>query len=125
MSKIRIAQIGVGHDHSDLLTSLIRQTDIFDFVGYCVLEGEEEHFELVREQFFSNAKRLSLEEIINDPELNAVAIETFEENLTKYARMALERGLHVHMDKPGSVDHAEFEEMMRFAQKMNLVHVSL
>lgn len=27
MDRIKIAQIGVGHDHSDLITSLIRQSD--------------------------------------------------------------------------------------------------
>lgn len=121
MNRIKIAQIGVGHDHSDLITSLIRQSDIFDVKGFCVCDGEESHYELVRDQFFSGATRVTLDDILNDPELDAVAIETTEANLTKYARLALEKGLHVHMDKPGSADHAAFTEMVRLAEKKNLV----
>lgn len=121
MSRIKIAQIGVGHDHSDLITSLIRQNDIFDVKGFCVCDGEEEHYELVREQFFSDAKRITLDDILNDMELDAVAIECTEANLTKYATLALERGLHVHMDKPGSADHAAFTQMLHLAERKNLI----
>ena len=117
MNRIKIAQIGVGHDHSDLITSLMRQNDIFDVKGFCVCDGEDAHYELVRDQFFSGATRVTLDDILNDPELDAVAIETTEANLTKYARLALERGLHVHMDKPGSADHAAFTEMVRLADE--------
>ena len=44
MNRIKIAQIGVGHDHSDLITSLMRQNDIFDVKGFCVCDGEEAHY---------------------------------------------------------------------------------
>ncbi len=121
MKKIKIAQIGVGHDHSDILTSFVRQSDIFEVKGFCLCEGDEERYEQVKDQYFTGAPRITLEEILEDPELDAVAVECLEEHLTKYARLALEHGLHVHMDKPGSSDHAEFESMMRLAQEKNLV----
>ena len=121
MNRIKIAQIGVGHDHSDLITSLMRQNNIFDVKGFCVCDGEEAHYELVRDQFFSGATRVTLDDILNDPELDAVAIETTEANLTKYARLALERGLHVHMDKPGSADHAAFTETSQFFRTYSIV----
>lgn len=44
MNRIKIAQIGVGHDHSDLITSSMRQNDIFDVKGFCVCDGEEAHY---------------------------------------------------------------------------------
>ena len=43
MKKIRIAQIGVGHDHAGALPPAFRALpDRFDFVGYALPEGEAE-----------------------------------------------------------------------------------
>ena len=122
MRKIRIAQIGVGHDHAEaIFESLLRQSDIFDVAGYCVCEGEEEIYEAHKNGVYGKAKRLQLEEILNDPELEAVAVECCEVILTKYARMAAEKGYHIHMDKPGSEDPEEFAKLACTAKAGKLV----
>ncbi len=42
MRKIKIAQIGTGHDHATQnFNSILKQSDIFDVVGYARVENED------------------------------------------------------------------------------------
>ena len=44
MRKIRVAQIGIGHDHSArVLQSMRRQPELFQIAGYALTEKEERH----------------------------------------------------------------------------------
>ena len=54
------------------------------------------------------------------PQLEAVTVETEERLSVHYAQMALDRGLHVQMDKPGSEDPVAFERMARTAKEKDL-----
>lgn len=118
MRKIKIAQIGVGHDHAQFIfDSMLRQTEVFEVVGYCVCENEETQYNWLKEKVYSRSKEMTLEEILNYPGLDAVTVECNEENLTRYARIAVERGLAVHMDKPGSEEHEAFEELLLTAKE--------
>ena len=45
MKKIKIAQIGIGHDHAlELLHCIVNHTDIFEFVGLAIPESEKTDF---------------------------------------------------------------------------------
>ena len=65
-NRIKIAQIGLGHDHASMaLRSILKQDEIFDFLGLCVLESEEKDFiEKVTE--FNCVKKITLDEILNN-----------------------------------------------------------
>lgn len=109
MKKLRIVQIGAEHDHSaPIMESLKRLDDVFELVGYAVPEGE---CVLVPESY-EGVPRLTAEEALSVPDLDAAIIETSEINLTKYAIAAAERGLAIHMDKPGGVELADFEKLI-------------
>ena len=58
---------------------------------------------------------------MNDPEIEAVAVETEEIYLTKYALMVANAGKHLHMEKPGGVDSAEFTRLIEALKSQNLV----
>ena len=122
MRKIRIAQIGTSQNgHGPLIwKSLIKQTDIFEVVGYALPEGEREKFP-AQVKYFDGYREMSVEEILNDPEIEAVTVETEEIYLCKYAKMAAEAGKHVHMEKPGGTDLAEFEAMIAAMKKSGKV----
>ena len=113
MKKIKIAQIGINqYSHSmEILTSISKQTDLFEVVGYTLPENEKERIPPKCEKL-DGYRELSLEEILNDPIIEAVTIETDEIYLTKYALMAAKAGKHIHMEKPGGADLAEFEELI-------------
>lgn len=122
MKKIRIAQIGVNRfSHAlSVFNSLKTQPDIFEVVGYCLVEGEKERFE--KELFvFKGYPELTLEEILNDPTIEAVTVETEEIHLTKYAIMAAEHGKMIHMEKPGGTSLEEFERLISLVKEKNLI----
>lgn len=120
MRRVKIAQIGLGHDHASMvLRCILKQSEAFDFQGVYLSESEElKYKEKVQE--FSDIKRLTLNEILSNPKIEAVAIETEEENLTKYAILAAEHNKHIHMDKPGSMDFSDFERLVEIAKKNKL-----
>ena len=120
--KIRIAQISVNrYSHAlSIFNSLKTMPEIFDVAGYCLVEGEKERFE--KELFvFKGYPELTLEEILNDPTIEAVAVETEEIHLTKYAIMAAEHGKMIHMEKPGGTSLEDFERLIDLVKTKNLV----
>lgn len=121
MRKIKIAQIGTsqnGHGNR-IFNSLKKNSDIFEIVGYHFPENEREKFPNNMEMF-KEYKELTLDEILNDPEIEAVTIETEEIYLTKYALMAAEHGKHIHMEKPGGIDLAGFEKLVEILKSKKL-----
>ncbi len=118
MKKLKVVQIGALHDHSSAaIGSLKKQSDIFDLIGYAVPEEEK----LTAPQAYEGLRRMTVEEALNVPGLEAVVIETSELNLTKYALMTAERGLHIQMDKPGGIVLSDFEKLIDTVKAKNLV----
>jgi len=121
MNKIKVIQIGVGHDHAgDTINSLKRQTDLFDLAGYVMLEGEEIMFEAYKSSY-NGVEKLSLSDALSIHDLDAAVIETEDCNLTKYAYIMAERGLAIQMDKPGGQDEIEFDRLISYVKSNDLV----
>lgn len=124
MRKIKIAQIGTsGNSHgNDIFNTLKYHSDLFEVVGYCMPENEAEKFP-AKMADFEGFPELTLDEILSDPTIEAVSIETEEIYLTKYALMAVQAGKHIHMEKPGGIVLADFEKLIAAAQeKGNVLH---
>jgi len=121
MKKIKIAQIGTsGNSHgSAIFKNLTEQSDVFEIVGYCLPENERELFPK-RAKYFDGYREMTVEEILADPEIEAVTVETEEIYLTKYALMVAKAGKHLHMEKPGSPDLEGFEELIRTVKEKNI-----
>ena len=121
MKKIKIAQIGAGHDHAPAaITTLKLQSDIYDFIGYAVVDGDEPVYDN-NQWAYEDVKRMTVDEILNYPGLDAVCIETEDRRLTEYAIMAAEKGLHIQMDKPGSESDEDFDRLIDLVKEKNLV----
>ena len=112
MKKIKIAQVGTGHDHAAPTSwSIDRCKDVFEFVGYAVGEDDNEKYESEKNAY-EPFKRYTVEELLAMDDLDAVAIETTELTSVKYAQMFAERGVHIHLDKPGNENAEEFEKLL-------------
>lgn len=124
MKKIRIAQIGTGHLHAGACFKTLRnRPDLFEIVG--IAEPVPERVcRLTERAVYHDIPVYTAEELLAMEDLDAVTIETDEVYLTKYALAAAERGLHVHMDKPGGIELADFEKLIATAKKNHtIVHL--
>ncbi len=123
MKKLRIAQIGIGHDHADdIFFSLCKLSDYYEVVGYALPPEEENssHFRKRADETFVGYPQFSVEELLSDPTIQAVTVETEERNLSNYALLAAKSGKHIHMDKPGGMEPAVFEELIETMRKQDL-----
>ncbi len=122
MKKIKIAQIGTSlNSHgNDIWSTLLNQTDIYEVIGYAFPENEREKFP-ERVKAFDGYREMTVDEILSSPEIEAVAVETEEIYLTKYALMIAEAGKHLHMEKPGGTDLLDFERLTKILKEKKLV----
>ena len=83
-------------------------------------ENEKEKFPECMEAF-KDYPELTIDEIMQNPEIEAVVIETEEIYLTKYALLAAEHNKHIHMEKPGSAVLPDFEKLIETVTKISFV----
>ena len=121
MKKIKVAQIGTSQNShgADIWKTMIRLPDVFEVVGYALPENERQLFP-DKMSVFEGYREMTVEEILSDPEIEAVTVETEEIHLTKYALMVAKAGKHLHMEKPGSVDLEGFKELVSVLKEKNL-----
>ena len=93
---------------------------MFEIVGYVLPENEREKLPY-KMPVLEDYKALTLDEVLNNSEIEAVTIETDEVYLTKYALLAAKAGKHIHMEKPGGIDLADFEELISVMRKTGKV----
>ena len=98
MRRIRIAQIGINrYSHGvDIFETLAALPEVFDIAGYALVEDERETCG-DKLHVFDGYPELTLADILADPVIEAVAVETDEIHLTKYAKLAADAGKHIHM----------------------------
>lgn len=122
MKRIKIAQIGASTStHGNFIfNSLKKQSDIFEVVGFSFPENERSKYP-ERMKDFEGYAELTVDEILNNPEIEAVTVETEEKYLTKYALMVAEKAKHIHMEKPGGTILSEFEELIATVKKNGTV----
>lgn len=119
LEKIKIGQIGIGHNHGEGKMLAVRKfPELFEVIGYA-----EEDEEWVRERGhfkgYEDLKRMSVEEVIDKSD--AVLIECDVWNLTKTAQKCIDAGRHIHMDKPACGTIEEFRKLLTDAERKNLI----
>lgn len=119
MRPIRIAQIGIGHNHGEAKMAALRKLpELFEVVGVCepdpVWYGKRHAL-----RCYEGIPFLPKEELLAVPGLEAVAIETDGPELLPSALECASRGLHIHMDKPGGQDLAGFRRLVEICRAGN------
>ncbi len=118
MRKIKLGQIGIGHNHGSAKMAAVRKfPELFDVIGYA--EENERWIEKrgdLRE--YQGLTRMTVKEIIEKSD--AVLIESDVWDLTKYAKMCVDSGKHIHMDKPASGTLDEWKALLDSAEAKNL-----
>jgi len=121
MKKLRVIQIGLGHDHAPATFDTLRLlSDIFEVAALAFPENDNAVYEK-RKDVYDAVPIMTVEEALALPDIDAAVIEAYDMDLVKYAQMAADRGLHVQMDKPGNQSIADFEKLVNTCKEKNLV----
>ena len=112
--RIRVGQIGIGHAHaSGKMEALRSLPELYEVVG---VSGAERS----AGPAYEGVPRMSESELLAQPGLKAVLVETNVGESCAAALRALQAGKHVHLDKPGSLEHRAFARMRREAEERGL-----
>ena len=123
MKKIKVAQIGVLHEHAPgKMYTLRKLPEVFDLVG--VVDDRPfsttPNFGADLERPYEGVKRLTLDEVLSDPELEAVTVEVPNNELVPMAMRCAERGLAIHMDKPAGEDLELYRKLLDLCKAKHL-----
>ena len=114
--RIRIGQIGIGHNHAaDKMQALRNLSDFFEVAG--VVESDSAWREKRGDfEVYKGLKWMTAEELLATRGLEAVAVETDGFELVPTALRCAEHGLHIHMDKPGGESLPEFRRLLELCE---------
>jgi predicted dehydrogenase len=119
-ARIRVAQIGTSHAHaSGKMDALRSLPELYDVVGFAEPIADRQAA-AQKAKSFAGLKYLTETEILADPSIQAVVIETTLEDSARAALAALKAGKHIHLDKPGAEKHADFVALRRYAAEQKL-----
>ena len=121
MNPIRIAHLGTAHDHSSVTLETVRKyPDIFEVVS--ITESDEQTRERCSKlPAYQGIDWISEEELFARDDIDAVLCEGDELLSLGHVQRCIERGWHVHMDKPAGTDAAQLERVLSMAKQKNLV----
>ena len=125
MEKLKVVQIGIGHDHGTSgFNSILAQPEVFEVLGFAVPKEEldsKKWDDRIKE--YRDDRKIpyfTVEEALSLPGVEAAIVECEDIYLTKYAIMAAQKGLHIYMDKPGSPDYDDFKKLIDIVKRKNL-----
>lgn len=108
-ARLRIGQIGTEHAHAAGKMAAMRALrELWEVVGVAGEKGYE------------GVPTLTEAQLLGTPDLKAVAVETRMEDSCATALRCIEAGKHVHLDKPGALQHEEFKAMRLEAERRGL-----
>ena len=124
MKKLNIIQIGICHEHaSGKFASLKKMPDVFNLIGYV----DERDFcktprltQFFSENLYADYRKLTLDEALNYPGLDAVTVEVPNNDLVPVALQCMEHNLPMHMDKPAGEDLALYKKLLDGCKAKNL-----
>ena len=123
MEKLNILQIGICHEHAaGKFSSLKKLPDVFNLIGYV---DERDFCRTPRlgepkPEIYAGFRKFSLEEALAQPGIDAVTVEVPNNDLVPIALKCMERGLPMHMDKPGGEDLALYRKLLDGCKAKNL-----
>jgi len=123
MKPVRIAQIGVTHEHArGKIATLKNRPDLFEITAVVDDRGTAHTpFCSCAYELYDGLPHSTLDEVLNDPSVEAAVVEVPNNELVPVSLQIMEQGKHMHMDKPGGEDLALFRSLLDGCRKRNLV----
>ena len=118
--RIKIGQIGIGHNHASAKMATFRKlTEHYEVVG--VVEADPAvRKKREKDPAYRGLKWMTEEELFNTKGLKAVAVETEVPELVSTGIRCVKAGFHIHLDKPGGETLEPFKELVDEAGRRGL-----
>ncbi|MBM79162.1 MAG: hypothetical protein CMJ78_01050 [Planctomycetaceae bacterium] len=118
---IRMAQCGILHDHARGKTQVMKEFSDVDLVGIyepeLTAKKKVEGDKLYKDLYWFS----SLEEMLEDETIHAVAIQGRVSDNLDFAEQALKHNKHIWLDKPAGDDLDQFEKILDLARQNKLL----
>ena len=117
VDKIKVGQIGVTHAHaSGKIQAMRKLSKTFDVVGLADTNLDRAK-KAVTGGSYRGLKPMTIEQLLNVPGLQAVAVETDIDDLVPTAIACISAGMHVHLDKPAGQSLPAFKKLCDLADR--------
>lgn len=123
MKRIKIGQIGVCHEHADgKILSLRKMSDVFEIVGVVDDRATQSPRRAAEPSLapYAGLTWMTEEQLFSVPGLQAVTVETPNDDLVPTALRCMERNLAMHMDKPAGHDVERYDRLLRGCEARKL-----
>jgi predicted dehydrogenase len=120
--RIRIGQIGTGHEHaSGKMSTLRKLSDHYEVVGIAESDAElrKRH---ENDPVYQGLTWMTEQQLLDTQGLQAVAVEvdSADDRLMDIAGRCIGAGMHIHLDKPGGESFSRFKTVLDDAGRRNL-----
>lgn len=118
--RIKIGQIGIGHNHASAKMATFRKLhEHYEVVG--VVEPDPEwRKQRGHDPAYRDLTWMTEEQLLNTEGVTAVAVETDVGDLVPTAARCIEAGMNLHLDKPGGESLGQFKNVLDQAGQRGL-----
>lgn len=113
---VRVAVFGAGHAHALTKIATLSALPQFDLVGICEPDAEVRR----RAGTLGGVRWLAEQEMLGDPTIELIAVESHVRTNVEYARRAIQAGKFVHLDKAPGTNLQQFRELLEEARRRKL-----
>jgi len=114
--RIKIAFLGVSHSHAAAKVQAVRENPAYELAG---ISETDPKLRAKYEQ--AGARILTQEQLLGDASIQAVAVESAVKEHATQARLVLEAGKHLHLEKPPADNLKDLEGLVALARRQGLL----
>ena len=119
VEQIKVGVVGCGGIcKGTYMENMVNKFAIIDVVGAC---DQLEHRAKWMEEHYPGVKAMSLDEMMNDPEIQIIVNLTYPESHVEITKMALEHGKHVYVEKMMAPTFEEAKMLYDLAKEKGLM----
>ncbi len=114
-TRIRVGQIGTKHGHAaGKMEAIKKLSELFELVGV-VEEDQVQRDKMQGSTAYADNTWMTVDELLNQPGLQLVFVETEIDQLLTMAEKCLSAGIHIHVDKPAGASLDQFRRVTKIA----------
>ncbi len=115
-ARIKVAFLGGSHSHAQEKVKVVQGSPRYELAGLW-----EEDPKLRAQYQNAGVPVKSMQEILKDPSIRVIAVESAVQDHAAHARMVLEAGKHVHVEKPPADNLDSFRSLVALAERKRLL----